>query len=141
MGLFNRSKTNNVGEMQKYVKEFMLLYIKEFSSDSDDVIPIFSEVELMIRGLSEKEVNKMLKVNHVNVEGGTLNIIQNFAMTKLEPKSGADFILGKDNSALRLYNYVNKYKYDKGYINKKQFDDNAMLATKLSLRSPLGGWF
>ena len=139
--LFNKKKTNNVGEMREYVKNFMLAYIKEFPKASDVVIPIFSEAELMIRGLTEKEISKMLKSNHVNIEFGALNIIQNFAMTKLEPKSAVDFIEGVDDDALDLYRYVNKFKLNKGYISKQQFDENELLATKLSLIPPLGSWF
>ena len=138
---FNKAKTNYVSEMREYVKSFMLEYIKEFPMSSDVVIPIFSDAELMIRGLSEKEISKMMRVNHVNVECGALNIIQNFAMTKLEPKSGVDFLMSNDNHAYDVYKYVNKYKYNRGYITKQQFDENELLATKLSLQSPLGGWF
>ena len=138
---FNKAKTNYVGEMRECVKDFMLRYIKEFPSSGDVVIPIFSEAEQMIRGLSEKEVSKMMKDNHVNVECGALNIIQNFAMTNLKPKSAVDFLKGSDDDALKLYNYVNQYKYDKGYITKQQFEENKSLGTKLSLQSPLGGWF
>ena len=141
MGLFKRIKTNYVDEMREYVKNFMLRYIKEFPSSSDDVIPIFSDAEQMIGNLSEKQISKMMKVNQVNIECGALNIIQNFAMTRLEPKRVEDFIRGDNSSAYSLYNYVNKFKYDNGYISKQQFDENAMLATKLSLKSPLGGWF
>ena len=140
MGWFNKSKTNYAEEMREYIKNFMLQYIKEFPLSSDEVIPIFSDAEQMIRGFSEKEVSKMMKVNRVNVECGALNIIQNFAMTRLEPKSGVELIRD-DNHPYDLYNYVNKYKYNRGYISKQQFDENALLATKLSLQSPLGGWF
>ncbi|MGN1443975.1 MAG: hypothetical protein ACI4XE_09020, partial [Acutalibacteraceae bacterium] len=83
MGMFNKKKTNYVGEMRDYVRDFMLKYIKEFPSSADDVIPIFSDVECLISNLSEKEICKMMKTNSVNIECGTLNIIQNFAMTKL----------------------------------------------------------
>ncbi|MBQ5321583.1 MAG: hypothetical protein J6K88_05980 [Oscillospiraceae bacterium] len=140
MGFFNREKTNYVGEMREYIKKFMLKYIKEYPSASDVVIPIFSNAEQMVRGLSEKQISKMMKTNNVNIECGALNIIQNFAMTELEPKSGVDFLRG-DNYAYDLYNYVNEYKYANGYISKLQFEENKMLATKLSLQSPLGSWF
>lgn len=140
MGIFNKKKTNYVGEMRDYVRDFMLKYIKEFPSSADDVIPIFSDVECFIRNLSEKEIYKMMKTNSVNIECGALNIIQNFAMTKLEPKSAVDFLISND-TILDLYNYVNEAKYNKGYISKQQFDENANLATKLSLQSPLGRWF
>ena len=142
MGWFlGKPKTNYVGVMRECVKEFMLKYIKEFPGPSDVVIPIFSDAEQMIRGLSEKETSKMMNVNGVNAECGALNIIQNFAMTKLEPKSGVDFLKGNDNDAFDLYNYVNQVKLDKGYITKQQFEENKLLATKLSLQSPLGAWF
>lgn len=137
MWFFNKVKTNYVDEMREYIKDFMLRYIKEFPLSSDDVIPIFSDAEQLIRESSEKQVSKMMKVNRVNIECGALNIIQNFAMTRLEPKSAIDFLRDDANNAYALYNYVNKYKYDKGYITKQQFDENAMLATKLSLQSPL----
>lgn len=137
MGLFNREKTNYVGEMREYIKNFMVQYINEFPLSSDDVIPIFSDAEQMIRGLSERKISKIMRLNHVNIECGVLNIIQNFAMTRLEPKSCVDF-LGSDDKAYDLYNCVNKCKYNKGYISKQQFEENKMLATKLSLQSPLG---
>lgn len=139
--LFNKTKTNYVGEMRECVKFFMLKYIDDFPKSSDVVIPIFSDAEQMIRGLSEKDIAKMMKVNRVNVECGALNIIQNFAMTNLEPKSGVEFLKSNDNYALDLYNYVNQMKLDKGYITGRQYEENKLLATKLSLQSPLGGWF
>ena len=61
-------------------------------------------------------------------------------MVEMKPKSATSFILGDDNSAFELYNYVNNLKYEKGYISKQQYDDNALLATKLSLDSPFGSW-
>ena len=140
MKWFSKKKTNYVDEMRDYVKDFMLKYIKEFPSSSDNVIPIFSDIEQMISKLSEKKISNMMKNNSENIECYTLNIIQNFAMTRLEPKSGVDFIIG-NNKAFDLYNYVNEYKYNKGYISKQQFDENSMLAIKRSLKSPLGGWF
>lgn len=140
MGLFSRTKTNYVGEMREYVKSFMLQYIKEYPCSSDVVIPIFSNANEMIKGLSEKDLQKSMKTNGVNIECGALNIIQNFAMTELKPKSGVDFLKNEDY-ALDLYNYVNELKYQKGYISKVQFEENKMLATKMSLQSPLGSWF
>lgn len=140
MGFFKREKTNYVGEMQEYLKNFMIQYIKEYPSASDDVIPIFSNAQLMIQGLSEKEINKTIKTNHINIECATLNIIQNFAMTELHPKDPKNFLIGEDHP-YELYKYVNDIKYKKGYISKQQYDDNAMLAIKLSLNPPLGTWF
>ena len=82
MGLFDFfkvSKTNYSVEMREYVKNFMLAYIKEFPKASNAVIPIFSNVNEMLKSASEKEIKNMMTANHVNVECGALNIIQNFA--------------------------------------------------------------
>ena len=138
--LFNKPKTNYLIEMREYVKNFMLTYINEFPEASDDVIPVFSNVNEMLKKTSEKDICKMMKTNNVNIECGALNIIQNFAMVEMKPKSATSFIIGDDNSAFELYNYVNNLKYEKGYISKQQYDDNALLATKLSLDSPFGSW-
>lgn len=135
MGFFNRQKTNYVGEMREYIKSFMLKYIKEYPLASDVVIPIFSNAEQMVGSLSEKEISKIIKTHNVNIECGALNIIQNLAMTELELKSGVDFLKG-DNYTYDLYNYINEYKYDRGYISESQFEENKMLATKLSLQPP-----
>jgi hypothetical protein len=139
MGLFNRKKTNYVGEMRDYLKQFMLQYIKNNPHAADIVIPVFSNVETMIRGLSEKELGKMLKANNVNIECGVLNIVQNFAMTELKAKSGVEF-LNSDDYARDLYKFVNDLKYKKGYISKQQHEENEMLGVKLSLQNPFGGW-
>ena len=144
MGLFDflgLSKTNYVGEMIEYLKHFMLGYIKEHPEASDDVIPIFSNANEMLKGTSENEIRKSMKHNNVNIECGVLNIVQNFAMTELNPKSAAEFLKKTDDHALNLYKYVNDLKYKKGYISKQQYDENSLLATKLSLNAPLGSWF
>lgn len=140
MGFFKKEKTNVVGEMREYLKNFMVQYIKKYPSASDDVIPIFSNAQKMIQSLSEKKAIKMMKTNNVNIECATLNIIHNFAMMELHPKSGIEFLTGEDN-VLALYTYVNDLKYKKGYIGQHQYDENAILATKLSLNTPLATWF
>lgn len=141
MGLiFNRTKTNFRYEMSEYVKCFMLQYINDFPLASDVVIPIFSNANEMIKGLSEKDLRKAMRSNGVNIECAALNTMQNFAMVELKPKPCVDF-LTKEDDALSLYRYINNLKYMKGYISKRQFDENEMLATKLSVQSPLGNWF
>ncbi len=140
MGLFNRRKTNYVGEMREFLRKFMMQYITDNPYASDSVIPIFSDAELMIRGSSEKEMCEMLKENNVNIEFGVLNIIQNFAMVYVKPRSAAELIRLEDH-ALNLYNFVNNAKYESGYISKQQFDENRMLGVKLGLKPPLGEWY
>ena len=144
MGLFDflgLSKTNYLGEMREYLKHFMLGYIKDFPEASDVVMPIFSNANEMLKESSENEIRKSTRQNKVNIECGVLNIVQNFAMTELKPKSAVEFIKNTDDHALNLYKYVNDLKYKKGYISKQQYDENALLATKLSVNAPLGSWF
>ena len=140
MGLFDWNKTNYLGEMRSFLKDFMMRYIKEYPRSSDTVIPIFSDAEMMIRGWFEREISKMLKKNSVNIECAVLNIVQNVAMHSLKPKAGVDFIKDED-FVFDLYNYVNKVKFVKGYISKQQYEENEELGVKMSLQSPLGMWF
>lgn len=139
MGLFDWNKTNYLGEMRDCLKNLMLRYIKEYPRASNDVIPIFSDAEEMIRGWPERKIGKMLKQNNVNVECAVLNIVQNVAMSNLKPKSGAEFINGGDH-VLDLYNYLNKLKLEKGYISKQQYVENEELGVKMSLQAPFGMW-
>jgi len=140
MGLFKNKKTNYIQDMREYLREFMRLYIKNNPSVADAVIPIFSNTEVMIRGLTEKKVKKMMNINHVNIECGVLNILQNFSMTEIKAKPAADFMrsvmFGEMDTAYALYNYINDFKFNKGYINKQQYDENSLLATELSIHSP-----
>lgn len=140
MGLFDWNKTNYLGEMRVFIKDFMMMYVKEYPRSSDTVIPIFSDAEMMILGWSEREISKMLKKNHVNIESAVLNIVQNVAMHNLKPKSGVDFIKDED-FVLDLYKYINKRKLMKGYISKQQYEENEELGVKMSLQAPLGMWF
>ncbi|MBE6812797.1 MAG: hypothetical protein E7523_07930 [Ruminococcaceae bacterium] len=139
MQWFRREKTNYGEEMREYLKTFMLQYIKDFPSAADDVIPVFSDAELMIRGSSERKILRTMLANGINVECGILNIVQNVAMTRLKPKNAVDFI-SDGNNVFNLYNYVNELKYKKGYISKRQFEENEKLGIRLSLQSPLGRW-
>lgn len=139
MGLFNKEKTNYRLEMHELLKNFMLEYVEEFPKAADAVIPIFSNADQMIKNTSEKELSTMLKRNKTNVEHAVLNIVQNWAMTELKPKTGADFLMAEDY-ALNLYDYVNNMKYERGYISKEQFEENKLLAIQLSLVPPLGTW-
>lgn len=144
LDLFNFKKTNYRSEMIEYTRNFMLKYIKEFPNASDDVIPVFSNVNEMLKLASEKDVRKTIKSNSVNVEHATLNIIQNFAMYEIKPQSAVDFLRGAvkyENYILDLYKFVNKLKFKKGYISKQQFEENEQLAVNLSIQSPLGNWF
>lgn len=138
---FSKTNTNYVLEMHECLKQYMLAYLKENPSSGDDVIPIFSSADEMIRGLTEREVSKMMKQNHVNTECGALNILQNFAMTEIKPVSSRDYIIGNTDPAYKLYCHINKAKFNKGYISKKQYDENELLGTKLGMSSPFGtGW-
>ena len=131
------NKTNYSQEMRNILKDYMLQYIKENPLAADDVVPIFSDAEVMIRNFSEKEISKMMKENNVNAECGALNILQNFAMTKIQSKSAKDFLFASDYAYI-LYNDVNDLKLKKGYISQEQYDENELLATKLSIQSPFG---
>lgn len=144
MGLFRKEK-NVIPEMINCLKEFMIEYIKEHPQDADDIVLIFSDAQEMIQKESEHSISKMLKQNNVCVECGALNILQNFSMTRIEQKSSKDFLFsginGKKDAAYDLYNYVNDIKLKKGYISKKQHEENAAVALKLSLNPPLGHWY
>ena len=142
---FGKSKTNPRQEMTEYLKKFMLDYIKENAEDADDVVPIFSDAEVGIRKLPEKELNKSLKQNHITIEFAVLNIVQNCAMVSIKPQAAKDFLMrsitGNHDSAYDLYHYVNDIKLKKGYISKEQYEENKLLAVKLSMKSPLGQWY
>ena len=142
MFLFKRKKISYIQEMCEQLKIFMLQYIKDYPMSSNIVIPIFSNAEKMLKSNSERDIIKLLKSNNINIECAILNIIQNFAMAELKPKSGVDFLKSSnDDYALELYNYTNVLKLEKGYISKQQFEENKMLGVKMSLQSPLGNWF
>ena len=141
---FFKSKTNYSGEMRNCLQAYMLSYIKENPLAADDVVPIFSDAELMIRRLPEKEIAKTMRANGVNAECCALNILQNVAMTEIKQVSSRDFLLRtspeEQDHAFELFNYINQLKLDKGYIDKQQYDDNKFAATKLAIKSPLGSW-
>ena len=144
MGLFG-GKTNYKETMRSCLKNIMLDLVKSDPEFGNAVVPIISDAELMIRQQSENELAKGIRENHVNVECAALNILQNCAMYSIKPKSTYDYlssaIHGEEDYANRLFDYVNKLKFEKGYISKEQYDENALLATKLSISSPLGDWF
>lgn len=138
----SKCETNYCQEMRDALRDYMLQYIKDNPSAGDDVVPIFSDAEVMIRSLSERKISRMMQRNHVNVECGALNILQNFAMTRIQAKPATDFIRSAilqedENYAFKLYNDINKLKLEKGYISQKQYDDNELLGINLSMQSPL----
>lgn len=141
---FFKPKTDYSREMRECLKEYMLSYIKDNPFAADTVVPIFSDAELIIRGLPEKEIAKTIRVNDINVECCALNILQNVAMTEIKQVSTRDFLLRtrpeEQDHAYELFNHINKLKLDKGYIDKQQYDDNHLVATKLAMKSPLDGW-
>ena len=140
MGLFFK-ETHYREEMSDYLRELMISYMKDRLGDADEIVAIFSDANELIKHSAEREVRKGIKQYGLNVESSALNILQNVAMQAITPVSGADFILGKTGVAYKLYNDVNSMKFNKGYIDKKQFDDNAALGDKLGLQSPLGSMF
>ena len=140
MSWFFKPKTNYAAEMRECLKECMLLYIKDNPLAADAVVPIFSDAELIIRRLPEREIAKTMRANGVNVECCALNILQNVSMTEIKQVSSRDFLLRarpeEKDHAYELFIYVNKVKLDKGYIDKQQYDDNQLTATKLAINSP-----
>ena len=142
MGWLFGPKTNYVSEMRECLKEYMLSYIKDNPAAADDVVPIFSDAELVLRRFSEKEISKTMRANNVNVECCALNILQNVAMHEIKQQSATDFIKGYDTDyAYELYKHVNDLKLKKGYISKQQHEENNLVATKMAIKSPLGNWF
>ena len=141
---FFKPKTDYSREMRECLKEYMLSYIKDNPFAADTVVPIFSDAELIIRGLPEKEIAKTIRANDINVECCALNILQNVAMTEIKQVSSKDFLLRtrpeEQDHAYELFNHINKLKLDKGYIDKQQYDDNQLVATKLAMKSPLNNW-
>lgn len=140
---FNR-KTDYHREMRECLMEFMLSYINDNPFAADTVVPIFSDAELIIRRLPEKEIAKTMRVNNTNVECCALNIVQNVAMSSIQQVSSRDFLSRtspeEQDHAYELFNHINKLKLDKGYIDKQQYDDNWRVATRLAMKSPLGSW-
>ena len=142
---FFKRKTDYRRGMRECLLEYMLAYINDNTFAADAVVPIFSDAELIIRRLSEKEIAKTIRVNDINAECCALNILQNVAMTKIKQVSSRDFLLRtrpeEQDHAYELFNHVNKLKLDKGYIDKQQYEDNRLTATKLAIKSPFGSWF
>ena len=142
MGWFFRQKTEYAREMRECLKEFMLSYIKDNPVAADDVVPIFSDAELILRRFSEKEIAKTMRANNVNVECCALNILQNVAMHAIKQQSATNFLKGYDRDyAYELYKHVNDLKLEKGYISKQQYEENDLVATKMAIKSPLSNWF
>ena len=137
---FLRAKTNNVEQMELWLQNFMLDYLKEHADDGDDLVPIFSDTRDFIRKAGEKKITKLLKQNMISVEEGILNILQNHAMFAITPKSGVDFIMGGDDAAYELYNNLNDLKLSRGYISKKQHTENEKAVTRAALIPPGGRW-
>lgn len=139
MWLFGRMKNNYRIELREHVKAFMLNYIKEYPNSADDVVPIFSQADILVQNLTERELYKVVKRQGHSMEYMALNIIQNCAMMELKPKNAIDFLQGNDYIH-SLYDHVNELKYERGYIDRQQFEENKMLGTQLSLVPPLGMW-
>lgn len=138
---FFKPKTNYTREMREYLKEYMLSYIKDNPFSADDVVPIFSDAELIIRKLSERKISKAMRVNNIGVECCALNILQNVAMAAIKQQSATDFLKSYDKDyAYELYKCVNDLKLEKGYINEQQYEENNLIATKIAIKSPLGNW-
>ena len=140
MGLFDRYKKTDysyIMGMREYLKNFMLDYIEEFPSSADEVILICSAVDLGLCNTSTGEIrkiNKFMEENHINVELGVLNLLQNSASRDIKKKTGSEFISGEvPDYAYDLFIYINKLKYKKGYIDKKQRDENELWATKVAI--------
>ena len=75
-----------------------------------------------------------MEENHINVELGVLNLLQNSASRGIKKKTGLEFISGEvPDYAYDLFIYINKLKYKKGYIDKKQRDENELWATKVAI--------
>jgi hypothetical protein len=72
---FFKPKTIYAGEMREYLKAYMLSYIEENPLAADDIVPIFSDAELIVRRLPEREIVKTMRSNGVNVECCALNIL------------------------------------------------------------------
>lgn len=138
---FFKPKTDYAREMRECLKEYMLSYIKDNPFAADDVVPIFSDAELIIRRLPEKKIAKTMRVNNVSIECCALNILQNVAMQAIKQQSATDFLKGYDKDyAHELYRHVNDLKLEKGYISKQQHEENNMVATKTAIKSPLSSW-
>ena len=137
---FKRVDTNYRQQMQEIMKTYMLQYIKQFPENSHDAVPIFFFFFLMVRNSSEQEISKTLKKSNLTVESGALNIIQNNALVRIREKSGSDFVLGALSThkdvAYELYEYINDIKLKKGFISKKQYEENSMVGVKASLKTP-----
>lgn len=143
MWIFTKKRNSNFKqEMRNILKKYMLQYITDNPSSSDVVVCIFSDAEMYIRRLTDKEINVILKSGYVSAEFGALNIVQNFAMAKIQPRSATDIMLDGFHSdnidyAYNLYNYINKIKLQNGYISKDQYDENAELAIEIALNSSI----
>ena len=127
--------------MREFLKEYMLFYIKENPLAANDVVPVFSDAELLIRRLPEKEIARTIRINNVNSECCALNILQNVAMSAIKQQSATDFLKGYDKDyAYELYKSINDLKLEKGYIDKQQHEENNLAATRMAIKLPLDRW-
>lgn len=96
---------------------FYALYIKVNPIAADDVVPVFSDAELILRKFCEKEIAKTIRVNNVNAECYALNILQNVAMQAKKQQSATDFLKVYDEDyAYELHRYVNDLKLKKDIL-------------------------
>ena len=140
MSLF-KPKQSYMDEMREQLLEIMAKYAKEDPDSAEATIPIFSQAEKLLSSSSEKDIKDILTENKCTIDFLTLNILQNCAMTEIKPRTARDIIARQDenkDAAFDLYSFINQLKLDKGYIDKQQFDDNAVLATQIALGLNMG---
>lgn len=131
-------KTNYKDQIEDIIKNRMLKMMDDDVNKSDRLMPVFSNAELMIRDLSEKELVRMMKQNNINnVELLALNILQNWAMSEIIVVDQRTFIMSNDSDdpAFEYFNEINNEKLEKGYITQKQYDDNKLMGVKIKTGS------
>lgn len=138
MWLFGKTKTNHIPEMRQYLKNYMLQYVKDHPDLAHDAVPIFSDAELVLRKLTEKQVEKMLNADNMCIESAMLNILQNTCTLHFKKKTTKEILLSSIDTnkdvAFELYNEINDIKLNKGYINKQQHEENNLVAIQLTMR-------
>lgn len=129
MGLFSVfSKKENVivQSMKDYLGKYMVKYASQNHEDMPNVAGIFANTRIMLNSLTDKIVKQELRSSGMCAECAVLNIIQNNAMTEIEPTKNWVFGLS-DGGAFDLYMAVNEEKFNLGYIDFGQYQENKLL--------------
>lgn len=130
--LFNRITTeeNNYLQFARDINETDALFVDE----------LYGMVYQMVDSMSERELSKAVKTNGLTVEETTINIIQNVAMMYVaENSTPVTAMMFPDKNveiAKSVYKFSNDEKYRRGFISKRQYEENERVLQSVELGVP-----